>query len=318
MHDLAIIITAMNEASWLEQLLPTIPPHSGGISLDVVVADIESSDGTAELVAAAPGVRSVPVINRGFAHANNVALQTVDARYVLFLNADTEFVDGTLASLVEAMDARPDVGMAGVKQLDSAGALYPTMRRFLTARRAFAEAFWSERLRPSAGQRVLDLPLYDHEQSCDWTIGSFMLVRREALMSAGTMDERFFFTGEEQDFCLRVRAAGWDIRHFPILTIVHHVGKRGVSPRFAAQGAYAERQYIEKNFVGLQRHFALLGTACYHVLRAAPLSRRAERPKAARAALRALRKGAPAPFIEPPATAMPAGQSDAARAGKPT
>ena len=145
-------------------------------------------------------------------------------------------MDGSLAGAVRAMDERPDVGIAGCRQLTAAGVVYPTNRRFLTPVRAFAEALGAESLAPSLGQRVLDMDLYDHETSPDWVIGSFMLTRREALLSAGCFDERYFLYSEEEDFCRRVRASGWDIRHLPELTIVHHVGKAGISaaPRGAA------------------------------------------------------------------------------------
>ena len=60
-----------------------------------------------------------------------------------------------------------------------------------------------------AGERELDLALYEREVECDWTSGSFMLCRREALLSAGLLDERFFIYSEEPDLCLRMKRAGW-------------------------------------------------------------------------------------------------------------
>lgn len=310
MHDLAIIITAMNEGRWLRALLPTIDSHVGDITVDVVVADIESTDDTAELVDRSPIARRVDVINRGFAHANNVALVTTDARYVLFLNADTEIVDGTFAELVTAMDQRPEVGMLGVLQLDSAGDIYPTMRRFASPARILAEALYSEKVAPAWGQRVLDMDAYRREVSCDWTIGSFMMVRAEALLSAGCMDERFFFTGEEQDFCLRIRNAGWDIRHLPTMTIVHHVGKRGANPRFDAQLAFAERQYAEKHFRRGPRAAHAAALTVNYGLRSLPGVFRGSdagaRRKGARAALRVTLRRSGAPFMDPPGTGLPA------------
>jgi N-acetylglucosaminyl-diphospho-decaprenol L-rhamnosyltransferase len=321
-HDLAIVITSLSEGRWLRALLPTIAERRGEVDLDVVVADIESDDDTREVVAEFPFARAVPVVNRGFAHANNVALLTTDARYVLFLNPDTEVVDGTFEALLAAMDSRPEVGLAGVRQLTSDGDVYPTMRRFATPGRIFAEALWSERLAPSLGQRVLDLDHYERETSCDWTIGSFMLVRREALESSGYMDERYFFTGEEQDLCLRVRRAGWDIRHVPTMTIVHHVGKRGADPRFEAQTAFAELQYARKNFAPLRRRAYVAALALNYALRALPLRGGggdvAARRAASRAALRVILGRDGAPFMEPPDTALPSGTLDRARGGTPT
>ena len=58
----------------------------------------------------------------------------------------------------------------------------------------------------------------------DWSSGSFMLVRPEALLSAGVRDERFFVYSEEADLCLPIKRGGWQVRHLPQTTIVHHAG----------------------------------------------------------------------------------------------
>jgi N-acetylglucosaminyl-diphospho-decaprenol L-rhamnosyltransferase len=314
MHDLAVVVTAMNEASWLRTLLPTVAASQGEVSFELVVADIESTDDTASIVDRFPFARRVPVINGGFAHANNVATATTDARYVLFLNPDTEIVSGTLASIVAEMDRRPEVGLAGVRQLTPDGSVYATMRRFTTPGRRLAEALGCERLAPRLGQRVLDTDRYDCEISCDWTIGSFMLIRREALESAGMMDERFFFTSEEQDLCVRVRQAGWDIRHLPHMTIVHHVGKRGVNVRFAQQSAFAEMQFATKHFRPMRRRAFQAALALNHALRLGSLS--TERRRAARAALDATLGRNGSPFRDPPPTAVPPDLFVEARRGR--
>jgi N-acetylglucosaminyl-diphospho-decaprenol L-rhamnosyltransferase len=167
-HDLAVIVVSTNEAHWLGPALRTVFEHAGGIELDVVVADNASTDGTRELVEREfPAARVVACENHGFAHANNRAWMTTDARYALFLNPDTEIVSGTFAELVAAMDERPGVGLAGVKQLTGDGALFPTIRRFPNGMRALGEALGSERwpVHPAwGGERELDLALYDEER----------------------------------------------------------------------------------------------------------------------------------------------------------
>jgi GT2 family glycosyltransferase len=152
-------------------------------------------------------------------------LATTNARYVLFLNPDTVVLRGSLSALVRRMDARPDVGLAGVRQIDRAGHLALTIRRFPNAVRALGDALAAEALprRPRwLGERELDHAVYDREVGCDWTTGSFMLARREAIESAGTVDERFFLYSEETDFCRRIRRAGWAVRHLPWMTIRHY------------------------------------------------------------------------------------------------
>jgi GT2 family glycosyltransferase len=310
-HDLSIVIVSTNEAHWLEACLTTVYAHAGSASLDVVVVDNESTDGTGALIAERfPRARVVPCPNHGFAHANNRALMTPVARYVLFLNPDTEIVDGDFGSLVEMLDERPDIGLVGVKQLTGDGELYPTIRRFPNAARALGEALTAERwrLRPSwLGERELDLARHEHESECDWTVGAYMLARREALFGAGFMDERFFLFSDEPDLCLRIRQAGWKIIHTPAMTIVHHAGKAGVKPRLVAQEAFARRLYAEKHFARPHRLLFVGALAARHALRAAVPGGNGEGPQrraAARTALRTLLARPTPPFGPPPPTSI--------------
>jgi N-acetylglucosaminyl-diphospho-decaprenol L-rhamnosyltransferase len=304
-HDLAIIIVSTNEARWLTPCLSTIFEHRGNLDLDVVVVDNESADGTRELVERDfPWARVVPSTNHGFSHANNRGLITTDARYVLFLNPDTEILSGTFEELVRALDARPEVGLAGARQLTPDGALFPTIRRFPNALRLLGDALGAERLphRPGwLGERELDLALYDTELECDWTSGSFLMARREALESAGYLDERFFIYSEETDLCLRIKQAGWEIRHLPDMTILHHAEKAGINPKMTAQDVFTRMQYSRKHFSPAHRGLYLGILGLRYVARAVPFgSSGRERSAAARRALRMLFKLDAPPFGEPP------------------
>jgi hypothetical protein len=210
LDDVAVIVVTHNSARWIRSCLDSVFAHIGAVSADVVVVDAESRDGTPDIVAEFPEARLLRCRNRGFAYANNRGLMTCDARYVLFLNPDTEILQGSLADLVRGLDARTDVGLIGVRQLDDQGRLDLTIRRFPNALRALGDAVKAEHLprRPDyLGERELDRAAYDREVECDWTSGSFMLARREALESAGFMDERFFMYSEETDLCRRIRSA---------------------------------------------------------------------------------------------------------------
>ena len=306
MHDLAIITISTNEAHWLEPCLKTVFDHVGDITLDFVVADNESTDGTQELVETGfPEARVVRCRNRGFSHGNNRALLTTDSRYVLFLNPDTETIAGTYEDLVRFMDDHPTVGLIGVKQLTGDGALFPTVRRFPSAVRALAQAFGSERfgLKGSwAGERVLDLDRYDTVLPCDWTSGSFMFARREALESAGYMDERSFIYSEEPDLCLRMKKAGWDILHVPFFTIVHYGGKPRSNPRLEAQDVVSRRHYARKFFGPAHRLAYLTAIGIGYVIRLAVGD---DQQKAcARSALRVLVHLDGPPFGPPPTVAV--------------
>lgn len=312
MHDLAVIVISTNEAHWLRPCLSTLFDHLDGVDADVIVVDNDSTDDTVEMVEREfPAARVVHSANRGFSHANNRALMACDARYVLFLNPDTEIVEGEFSELVAWLDEHPEVGLAGVRQVLADGTLYPSVRYFPNALRAFGEALGSERLpgrRRWLGERELDFSLYDREFACDWTLGSFMLTRREAIEAAGFFDERFFMTSEETDFCYRIRHAGWEIRHLPQMTIIHHIGKAGIVLSMEAQNSWTRLHYARKHFSAPHRavHHAALVTK--HLLRSLFVGRDREvartRRRAARYTLRVLIGAEPPPFGSDPATAV--------------
>jgi len=300
-HDLAIIIVSHDQERWLPACLPTVFARSGGISIDLVVVDNGSTRATRDLVERDfPEARVLVCPNRGFAHANNQALRTVDARYVLFLNPDTELLEGTLAGLVAELDERTEVGVAGVRQLDADRAVYPTMRRFPTIARTLGDALGLERLglRPaSLGERELVDSRYDERFESDWTIGSFMLARAETLAAVGGFDERFFMYSEEVDLCLRITRAGWKIVHLPTMTILHHGSSaRSLDVRMAQQNARALLQYADKHFGAGRRVAYRAALLLRYGLRSLPPAGDRERRTAARAAAALVLGRAQPPF----------------------
>jgi GT2 family glycosyltransferase len=311
-QDLAVVVVSTNDVDWLRPCLSTVQERAEGLNVDIVVADNESTDGTAELIRDEfPQARVVPCRNLGFGHANNRAFMTCDARYVLFLNPDTEILEGGLSGLVTLLDRRPEIGLLSVRQVTADGAVYPTIRRFPNAARALGEALGCERFPNGigwAGQRELDLRAYDREVDCDWLTGAFMLVRREALLGAGVFDERFFMSSEEVDLAYRIKQAGWRVLHVPHMTILHHVhlGKP-LGLRMEAQYAYARLQYARKHFSAVHRRSYLAALRMGHRLRyAAGLlpGRDSYGREAAKVALRTLRDVDPPPYGEPPRTAV--------------
>jgi hypothetical protein len=282
--------------------------RAGDVELDVVVVAAGCTDETVQLVESEfPEARTISCDNRGFAYANNRGLRTVDTDWVLLLNPDTEILEGSFADLLDRLAARPDVGLVGVRQLTPDGELFPTIRRFPNAIRSLFEAVGSERFPFRAawlGERELDSRAYEQDVACDWTSGSFLLVRREALQSAGFMDERFFLYCEETDLCLRIKAAGWDIRHLPYLEILHHANKEGWSPRLDAQAAFSKRQYIEKHLSPLHGLAAKAALVLGYTLRSVLGRKDRGRQASSRAALATLLGLRPPPFGEPPHVAV--------------
>lgn len=248
--DLSVIIVTFNGRELALATLRSARAALGGVSAEWLVVDNGSSDGTAGAVEAAfPDVSVFRSTNRGFAAGNNVALPHATGRYMLLLNPDVEIERGTFAELVAAMDARPDVGVASVLQQASDGTLLASIRRFPTPARGFGEALGAASVPWLAHLQELDTGFerYTEERSADWLVGAFLIARREAVEQAGPLDEGFFLYAEETDWCLRIRACGWDVRHLPQMTITHHEGDNK-RPEMVAQLGHSRRRYAYKHF----------------------------------------------------------------------
>jgi N-acetylglucosaminyl-diphospho-decaprenol L-rhamnosyltransferase len=271
MADLAVIIVSYNSAGYLRPCLESVYAHAGATELDVVVVDNDSTDGSAELVEAEfPAARVIRNENRGFAHANNRGFETTDAPFVLFLNPDTEILEGTFEDMLGLFAERPSVGLLGCRQLTAEGEVFPTIRRFPSAMRYLCEALGSERLPFHAsltGERERDPAAYERETRCDWVAGSFMLARSDAVRAAGMMDERFFLYSEENDLCREIQALGWEVRHVPDMTIFHEAVKGGYNARLIAQDAYSRRQYLFKHEGAVRRNLATAALVLYYLRR---------------------------------------------------
>jgi GT2 family glycosyltransferase len=248
--DVCAIVVSHDSRGWLDAALRSLAAHAGDINLEAIVVD-NGSDGAGRWAAESfDFVRAVECENRGFGHANNRGLEGADARYVLFLNPDTEVVAGEIGQLVATLERMPEVGLAGVRQVRPDGTLTLSMRRFPSVGRAFAEAVSVEKIplaRRHGGERVLDPAEYERIGDCDWTSGSVMLARAEAIEELGGFDERFFLFSEETDLCRRIKGEGWRIVHLPEVTVCHHEQEHWTNPRLQAQSAYARLQYARKH-----------------------------------------------------------------------
>jgi GT2 family glycosyltransferase len=267
--DLTVIVVSHNGRELALATLASARASTGDIEAEWIVVDSGSTDGTPDAVAARHAdIRLIRAANVGFAAANNLALPYARGRYVLLLNPDTEVLRGTFADLVRALDARPGVGAASVLQQATDGSILPSVRRFPSAGRQLGEALFAGRVpglrRLSEEEKSPER--YSVEGSADWLVGAFLAVRREALEQVGGLDERFFLYSEETEWCYRIRRAGWDVRHLPVMAILHHCGGSS-RPELAAQLSYSKLLFADKHFGGGRRARFRAALAARHLIR---------------------------------------------------
>ena len=235
------------------------------------VVDSGSTEPVADAIEADwPDIHVCRAENVGFAAANNRALDFARGRYVLLLNPDVEVVGGVLDTLVAELDARPEVGMASVIQSRPNGAIEYSIRRDPGPWRLITEALIPGRFAQLCGLGEIDTRTrrYRAEQSADWLCGAFLIARAEAVQDVGPLDERFFLYSEETDWCYRCREAGWDVRHLPVMSVIHHRNSR-YPPDQLVQLSYSKLLFARKHYPARKAGMMRRAMALHHLLRAA-------------------------------------------------
>lgn len=206
----------------LDTLARTVP-----FAHEVFVVDNASSDTTLEWLRSgrAPNVHafSSPV-NLGVAGGRNALLDLVtphlpDDGFVVFLDNDLEFTPGWTEPFVAMFEAFPEAGVAGV--------------------------VGHEILVGAEARELLPSPL--ETRPVDVVSGGFACwVRARAAVDIGAFDVRTgSFWHEDDDYCIRALAAGWEVFAVPEARVIHHEHQSGVAlPGLDAGGSPENQRYL--------------------------------------------------------------------------
>jgi hypothetical protein len=269
MLDLGIVILNWNTRDLLRECLRSVLAATGNLAVRVCVVDNASTDGSAGMVASEfPQVLLVNAQrNDGYAAGNNLGLRALGfdspstalgepPRFALLLNPDTVVPPGALTEMVAYMEAHPQCGVAGPKLVLPSGELDLACRRsFPTPEVSFYRLTGLSKVFPHSrlfGRYNLTYLDPDLETEVDSVVGAFMLLRREAILPVGLLDEAFFMYGEDLDWALRIKQNGWQVRYYPRVTVLHV--KRAASRRSRkAQIAFHEAMlyFYRKHYAGV-------------------------------------------------------------------
>ncbi len=227
MCDLTIVIVNWNARDELLDCLGSIARHCGDLSVETIVIDNDSADGSLAAVGAAfPEVTLLANDdNRGFPRAVNQGLALARGAHLLLLNPDTQLQAGTLEAVVDLLRAQPDVGAVGVRLLEADGEVgWEGGRRLPRLRDLVFDLFFLENLFPRsrwfAGYRMGE---WDHRDSRDvgCLCGAFLAFRRDVLERIGGLDERLFLYLEDMDYCRRISDAGFRLHYLGSHAVLH-------------------------------------------------------------------------------------------------
>ena len=102
--DVSVIVPARDAAATIERSLAALRAQEGDASFEVIVVDDGSSDGTAEVAEAEPGVRVLRQSGAGPAAARNRGVEAARGAALAFTDADCFPETGWLAAGVNALE----------------------------------------------------------------------------------------------------------------------------------------------------------------------------------------------------------------------
>ena len=254
------LVVCWNNREFLGRCLESVPSAS-----ELIVIDNASTDGSADLVAGRfPGARLVRnATNVGFAAGVNQAAALATGDYLLLLNPDAEATPQSIDRLTTLLDERASCGAAAGRLLslteepqhDFHARRLPTIAS-LAADLLLVSSVWptnpvTKRAEAADLDQTKTGPVEHSGSSC-------LLVRREAFVAVGGMDEQFspaWF--EDIDLCKRLHDRGWEIYFVPS-AIFRHIG--GVSVG-ALSSAMQKRIFYRNMERYVRKHHGRTGAA---------------------------------------------------------
>jgi len=246
---LSIIILNYNTIDLTRDCIASIAKTAGEVSLQVIVADNGSTDGSVEMIHKQfPDVKVVENnANLGFGNGNNKARPYCKGKYVLFLNTDTLVKKGALKSCVDYLEKNDDVGgvTCRVELMDG------TLDR--DTRRSFPTPWVSlthlvlplDRIFPHS--RLFARYWYGYipegtTHDVEVIQAAYLMVPKKLLDSVGWFDKDYYLDGEDIDLCWKIKEKGKRLVYYPKYKILHLKGyTKGKNKKSKSRVSFKEK-----------------------------------------------------------------------------
>lgn len=273
--DVAIIIVTYNSEEHIRECLESVFEQRKNVSQQVIVVDNESRDGTVELIRNEfPEVQLIlPGENLGFARGVNLGASHADADFVLLLNPDTVILDHAVDVIVDFARAHPHYGLYGGRTLKADGTLEPSSCWGVPTLWSMA-LFAAGITTLAAKNRWLDPESLgswqrDSVREVGVITGCFLLAPLDLWKKLRGLDERYFMYGEDVDFAMRAKAAGYRPVICPDAKLVHEVGQCSETPVHKILLLYrGKASLVRSHWKGLAQSTGLFLLAAGTALRA--------------------------------------------------
>jgi GT2 family glycosyltransferase len=256
----SIVIVTWNTRELTAQCIDNLKATLEELPAEVIVVDNDSTDGTADYIAAHhPDVILVrSEENLGFARGNNLGFKYAHGEYLVLLNSDTIVLPGAVQRLVGYLDEHPEVVAVGGEHCNGEREFVPEGFRFPSLWIDLSIAAGLYKFGPWLLKRRSRLArlwyTWDTEE-VDWLGNSFVAVRREVLDQVGPLPDEFFLYGEDVEWYWRMRQAGLRVAYVHGAPIVHLENKSS-NQLYRSDKPY---HFLHASYVFAARHRNPLG-----------------------------------------------------------
>ena|SRR6185503_7160586 len=270
----SVVIVSWNAKAFLLKCIDSILRQASVESLEIVIVDNASADGSAEAVR--DNYPQVKLIandkNYGFAKATNMGIRATTGDYLFLINSDVVVSDECFAKTIAYMDEHPEIGMLGPRIVGQDGRVQRSCMGYPSLWDAMCRAVALDRLFPRSklfGAHLLTYWNHDETRPVEVINGCFWVVRRTATEQVGLLDERFFIYAEDIDWSKRFNEGGWKVVFFSEAEALHYGGASSANEpiRFDIEGQRANYQYWQKHHSRVAAACFLLISLLHHSLR---------------------------------------------------
>ncbi len=236
---LSIIIVTFNRA---EQTLACLQALTTQLDSrhEIIIVENASSDQTKHLLAKIDGITLIKnATNRHFLLGTLQGAESAKGEILLFLNNDAQVLPGGISALLESFADHPNLGALGARLIHPTGMLQEVGSHLRSDGSAIGIG---------VGEHIQGLPFL-FQRSVDFCSGAFLATPKALWQELGGFDSLFapaYY--EDADYCLSVRAHGFEVLVEPRIFVIHHEGAIGVNSTEANSLMNINRQkFVDKH-----------------------------------------------------------------------